>query len=115
MPEMVAAGLERNFAARQAARPGNRRGLTDETFAARLAMVAELYERDARWWGVFIRWCRTDEGYRARGGPGAASQLFYRAALGARDDAERDARDMRELEQSARRRTAEAAGTAVAA
>lgn len=71
-------------------------GMPEDTHAARarrLDRIAEIYEREARWWDVLTRWT-----YR----PHADVPLVYdQAAIAAKASAEHRARDYRDMEAEA--------------
>lgn len=73
----------------------------------RLARVAELYRREARWWGVLSRWAYSDD-------PNAVPLVFGKAAIRAECEANERAEHYDEFAASARRRAA-LTGSAVAA
>lgn len=104
VPGMVGRALDRSF--------DSRVRITAADPAERLGRMAELYERDARWWSVLARWFQSEAAYESYLTFGPAFQVFHLATLSARDEARRSAEDYRELAASARER---AARTAVAA
>ncbi|MCP2255690.1 hypothetical protein LY13_004471 [Prauserella aidingensis] len=75
--------------------------------ARKMGRIAELYEREARWWGVLSRWTSHQRGIQ---------WIYTTAAISAEHDAERRAESYREMEASYwRRALAVAADSGVAA
>lgn len=68
----------------------------------RLARVAELYRREARWWGVLSRWAYSEH-------PNAMPLVFGKAAIRAECEATERAARYDEFAASARRRVVMAA------
>lgn len=75
--------------------------------ADRLTRVAELYRREARWWGVLSRWAFSKH-------PGTMPLVFGKAAIRAECEATERAARYDEFAASAHRRAA-LTGSAVAA
>jgi len=67
--------------------------------ADRLARVAELYRREACWWGVLSRWAYSEH-------PNAMPLVFGKAAIRAECEANERAARYDEFAASARRRAA---------
>jgi hypothetical protein len=71
---------------------------TDSARARKMARIAELFEREARWWGVLVDWTYSRESV-------GVPMVYGRAAIAAEGDAKESARTYRDLEASYWRRT----------
>lgn len=87
VPRMVERASDRIWMAVQAAHRVRAEG--NAAKARKMARLAELYEREARWWGVLERWT-----YLKSDLP----RVFGRAGIAARADAAARAERYRELE-----------------
>lgn len=89
VPRMVEQGLNRTGRALNAAHRQRADGSAAK--ARKMARIAALHEREARWWGVLERWTYLESGLPL---------VFGRAGIAARADASARAERYRELESS---------------
>ncbi len=97
VPVMVDAGVDR--VEKQRIRAASSIPDTDAARAVSWARIAELYRREARWWGVLANWAYSPAS-------GALPYVFGYAAIKAQGRARRAAETYDELVASARRRAA---------
>jgi hypothetical protein len=71
---------------------------TNAAKARKMARIAELFEREARWWGVLVDWTFSAASV-------GVPLVYGRAAVAAEGDAKTNARTYRELEANYWRRT----------
>ncbi|GAA1208393.1 hypothetical protein [Prauserella alba] len=105
VPQMVEQGVARTR--RASVKALNMRAAGRCERARKMGRIAELYEREARWWGVLTRWTSHQR---------AVPWVYTTAAMAAEHEAERRAENYREMEAGYwRRALAVAADSGVAA